>query len=171
MALPLYPYQHNSRTKVQVALQTTLKMWGWEIPKWVQTRPCITAENVLCHRAWKASCHCHGNKPAWSSHREGNSGPTCSPHNDGSFPKHVWQFRVNIIFQTLPTRNAQYIISFGMKICAWKWPTPHVTWIMKTRKERKNTTWAALYRARCFSAQGKYSISFNLISTSWNLRR
>jgi len=54
--------------------------------------------------------------------RESNSthsGLTCSLHN-GSFPKHVWHFRVNVVFQTLHTKNAQYKISFGKKICDWK---------------------------------------------------
>ena len=44
--------------------------------------------------------------------------PTCSYLKDGYFPEQVWQFRVNVHFQTLPTRNAHYKISLGMKICA-----------------------------------------------------
>lgn len=42
--------------------------------------------------------------------------PTCSQQNDGFFPKHGWQFRVNVVFQTVLTRNEVYKISFGI-IC------------------------------------------------------
>ena len=40
-----------------------------------------------------------------------------------------------MVLQTLPTRNANYKIQFGMKIRAGKSPIPHVVWIKKTRGE------------------------------------
>ena len=111
----------------------------WELPKWGPTCPSLLTERWLCHKDKWASFHFHGNQLAWIYYREGNStdpGPTCSLHNGGYFPKHVWHFRVKVVFQKLHPRKPQYKISFGKKICDWKRPLPQVAWIMKTRKER-----------------------------------
>ena len=62
-------------------------------------------------------------------------GPTCSLHNDRSFPKHMGCFRINVVAQTLPPRNTLHEISIPKKICHWKWHTPQGAWIIKTRKD------------------------------------
>lgn len=101
-------------------------------------------ENLYSHReaavsrAQWASCHCHDNQLIWIFQGEVNSthsGITCSLHNDGSFPEHVWQFRVHILYPNAHPRNTQHKISFGKKTCQWKWPSSHIAWILKAREE------------------------------------
>ena len=92
--------------------------------------------------------------------REGNSvpsGPTCSLYKDGSFKKHVWHFKLNVSFQTLHAWNTQYKISFGKAICAWKWPTLHIAWRMKTRKE-----WGITPYEQAFTWEGAFLLRENI---------
>ena len=76
-------------------------------------------EAVVSMAQW-ALFHFCGIQLAWTFQRECNSinaGPTCSLNNDGSFPKNVWHFRENMVFETLHTMKPLYKISFGKKIC------------------------------------------------------
>ena len=69
-------------------------------------------------------------KVHWNIQWEGNSTdsrPTCSLNNDGTFPEHVWHFRVNMVVQTVYPMNTQYKIIFGLKIVIDKIPFPKET--------------------------------------------
>ena len=106
MGHPLHQYQCTSTTTAQGAHRPTLELWGWQHPKWGTTHPSFLTERLLCHKDRWVSCHCGGNQLAWTFQREGNSahsGPTCSLHNDGSFPSMCGSSGSIFFFQILHT--------------------------------------------------------------------
>ena len=155
-------YQHISRKTVQGAHRPTLKVWGWEHPT---CHPTCTSQSA----SWTSSIN--GHHPfALDLQREGNmaqTGPTCSLHNCGCFPEHVWPFRFNILFQNLHPRNTQYYSHFEyVYICKKKTHFQNRIY-HEIRKEWGRTN----YEIHRFLAQGKCLLSLSLIHTSCHFRR
>ena len=170
----LHHYHHASRTISNIADRPTLKVWEWELPKWGPTHTSPLRGGTLCHKAlWAHNIYVA--TVGMDLSNEVNffrSGPPCSLYKDGFFHKHVWPFRVNVIFQTL------HHMKTLKKNHIWK----ENTWFKKTHspkslddenkeRVRKNTIWAVPHMGRGFSAQGKYLMSFNLIPTTCHLKR
>ena len=129
---PLDEHQHTARTTSQGAHSPTLEVWGWELPTCGPTCTSHLTEWQLVWNAQWVSVHCCGNQLDWNFQKEGNyyhSGPNCSLYNCGCFPGHVWQFRVNILFQKVHPRTTQYYAQLEKKI--WPehpWPRPGWQW-------------------------------------------
>ena len=132
MEQPLDQHQHTIRTTSLSHHCPTFEVWGWELPKCHPTRTSHLTEWQLDENAQWGSSHCHSNQLAWNFQREGNydhSGTNCPLYNCGCFPAHVWQYRVNILFQKLHPRTTQYYSPLEKKI--WSehpWPIPGWQW-------------------------------------------
>ena len=168
MEQPLHQYQPTCRTRAQGAHHPTLEVWGWELPTCRLTCPSHLTEWQSVYNAPIASSQCHGNQLAWNFQRDGNSahsGTTCSLYNCGCFPGHVWQFRVNLLFQSLHPRTTQYYSPFEKKVCEQKNPLPKETVSWKLAKSEEEHKWESLYMESGFLAQGKCLLSLTLVPT------
>ena len=132
MEQTLDEHQYTTRITSQGAHRPTLEVWGWQLPTCCPTCTSHLTVWKLGQNARWVSGHCHGNQLAWNFQREGNynhSGSACPLCNCGCFPGHVWQFRVNILFQKLHPRTTQYYSQLEKKI--WSehtWPRPGWQW-------------------------------------------
>ena len=154
----LHQFQHNSRTKAQCAQHQTLEVWVWLLPTCHPNDPSHPTEWQCGHKAQCTWCHFRGNQFSWNFQRKGNSahsGPTCSLPNYGSFPEHVRQFSVNIVFPKPHLSNTQYKLSVRKKIFEWKRPTSKIAWILGEKRKdgvrtlhEKNFTWEGAFLFR-----------------------
>lgn len=55
----------------------TRNVWGWELPRWPQTRPFALTERIIWHKAAWAT-YCHGNQVAWHFQVKDNAPTLCS---------------------------------------------------------------------------------------------